>query len=138
MEQTTKEKGDIGLHQIMADMVKKGYNIFVSTSEYLPFDFIAYKDGKCIRVEAKYSTAKDGAIRVDLTSGGANAAGTYFKNTDKSQIDLVAVYCPSADKCYYVDPNSMLQKIKLRLRKSRSNNQSNIHMAEDYTEIPER
>lgn len=138
MEQTTKEKGDIGLHQIMADMAGRGYNIFISTSEYLPFDFIAYKYGNCIRVEAKYVSAKDAEINIDLRSSGANATGTYNKDADKNQIDLIAVYCPDTDTCYYVDPNNMQQHFALRLAQSKGRNQHEQHMAEDYTEIPER
>lgn len=52
----TKDKGDLAAARVIADLVEKEYSIFVPVvTEHAPFDLIAYKDGKCYRIQAKYS-----------------------------------------------------------------------------------
>ena len=90
----TKDKGDIALMKTTLDLTLKGYNIFLPVSEHLPFDFIAYKDGKCYRMQAKYSTLGN----VNKTTYSGDGTKNYYKEDD---FDYYAVYLPEIDKCIY-------------------------------------
>ena len=74
----TKDKGDIALMKTTLDLTLKGYNIFLPVSEHLPFDFIAYKDGKCYRIQAKYSTNGN----ANKTTYSGNKTKSYYKEDD--------------------------------------------------------
>lgn len=55
----TKDKGDLAAAKVIADLVEKEYSVFVPVvTEHTPFDLIAYKDGKCYRIQAKYLTGR--------------------------------------------------------------------------------
>jgi hypothetical protein len=59
----TKDKGDIAAAKAIADLVDKGYSVFTPVvCEHLPFDLIAYKDGQCYRIQAKYNS--NGAVKI--------------------------------------------------------------------------
>ena len=90
----TKDKGDIALMKTTLDLTLKGYNIFLPISEHLPFDFIAYKDTRSYRMQAKYSSA--GKVNNSTYSGDKTTK--HYKEDD---FDYYAVYLPEIDKCIY-------------------------------------
>ena len=90
----TKDKGDIALMKTTLDLTLKGYNIFLPISEHLPFDFIAYKDGKCYRMQAKYTTG--GQVKNTTYSGDKSV--NHYKDDD---FDYYAAYLPEVDQCIY-------------------------------------
>jgi hypothetical protein len=90
----TKDKGDIALMKTTLDLTLKGYNIFLPISEHLPFDFIAYKDGKCFRIQAKYSSAG----KVNNTTYSGDKTKNYYNEDD---FDYYAVYLSEIDTCIY-------------------------------------
>ena len=90
----TKDEGDIALMKTTLDLTLKGYNIFLPISEHLPFDFIAYKDGKCFRMQAKYSSG--GKVNNSTYSG--NKTTKHYGSDD---FDYYAVYLPEIDQCIY-------------------------------------
>jgi hypothetical protein len=90
----TKDKGDIALMKTTLDLTLKGYNIFLPISEHLPFDFIAYKDGKCYRMQAKYTAG--GQVKNTTYSGDKSV--NHYKDDD---FDYYAAYLPEVDKCIY-------------------------------------
>ena len=90
----TKDKGDIALMKTTLDLTLKGYNIFLPISEHLPFDFIAYKDGKCFRMQAKYTAG--GQVKNTTYSGDKSV--NHYKDDD---FDYYAAYLPEVDKCIY-------------------------------------
>lgn len=52
-----KSKAGIAATKAIAHLTTKDYSIFpVVVCERLPFDFIAYRDGKCYRIQAKYAS----------------------------------------------------------------------------------
>ena len=90
----TKDKGDIALMKTTLDLTLKGYNIFLPISEHLPFDFIAYKDGKCFRMQAKFTAG--GQVKNTTYSGDKSV--NHYKDDD---FDYYAAYLPEVDKCIY-------------------------------------
>jgi len=94
----TKNKGDIAATRAIADLTMKGYLIFTPVvCEHLPFDFIAYKEKKYYRIQAKYA----GDNRVINRTIWVDKNGTHQKKYEADDFDFYAVYLPDIDKVVY-------------------------------------
>lgn len=73
----TKEKGDIGVAMIIADLTKKGLKVMTLLSEHLPFDLVAYDEelDKFYKVQCKYKTSINEVLRLDLRSSYSSSKG---------------------------------------------------------------
>jgi hypothetical protein len=90
MKLKTSEKGDIGTTQVIADLTKKGFTIFVpAVTESLPFDIVAYKDGVFKRIQCKYS------------SDGAVCRGTHGKKYRDDDFEYYGIYLSDIDQVIY-------------------------------------
>ena|SRR5260221_472676 len=98
MAHHTKDKGDIATTQAIADLTKKGYTILTPTvSEHLPFDFIAYKDGKMFRIQSKFRSNGKASEKTSWTDKHGNHS-KYYNNSD---FDYYALYLPEIEKVVY-------------------------------------
>ena len=130
----TKEKGDLGVAKVFADLVSKGYYVFFSNSEHLPFDLVAYKDGKFLRVSVKYRTIrKNKTLFVVFSNSWNDKNGTHTVKIDKDDIDIVSVYCPDTDRCYYLNPKEFDSSVTLRITKPSKT--TRFHLIDDYLEL---
>ncbi|AFY32474.1 group I intron-associated PD-(D/E)XK endonuclease [Calothrix sp. PCC 7507] len=94
----TKDKGDLAAAKVIADLVEKEYSIFVPVvTEHAPFDLIAYKDGKCYRIQAKYSANNC----VSNRSTWADRNGNHQKKYQLNDFDFYGVYLPDLNKVVY-------------------------------------
>jgi hypothetical protein len=85
----TKDKGDIATTQAIADLTKKGYAILVpAVSEHLPFDFVAFKENKFYRIQAKYSS--DGRVKGQTSWNDKH--GTHIHKYGINDFDYYAIY----------------------------------------------
>lgn len=92
------EKGDLGVAKVIVDLIEKGYTPFRPiVCESLPFDLIAYKDGKSYRIQVKYSTE---GIAPAYTSW-ANLQGNHRKYYTEQDFEYFALYLPKIDKVIY-------------------------------------
>jgi len=135
-EHHTKNKGDLGVLKAQLDLYEKGYLILTPHTEHSPFDLVGYKNGKFLRIQVKYRTAKNGKIEVPFRTSWADKNGSHTQDYDKNEIDVMCVYCPDTDKCYYVNPQECNKTFNLRLSKPKNNQINGIHLAEDYLSIP--
>ncbi len=137
MNHPTKNKGDLGVLKAKVDLCLKGYLILLPLSEHSPFDLVAYKDKKFLRIQVKYrSLNAKGFLFVRFSSNFSTSKG-YFENPiDKTEIDLFCIYCPDTDKCYYFKPEQFKSTVNLRINETLNNQTKNIHLAEDYLDIP--
>lgn len=135
-EHHTKNKGDLGVLKAQLDLYEKGYLILIPQTEHSPFDLVGYKDGKFLRIQVKYRTSKDDKIEVPFKTCWADKNGTHTKDYDKNEIDVMCVYCPDTDKCYYVNPQECNKTFNLRLSPTKNNQKTGIHLAEDFLNIP--
>lgn len=131
----TKDKGDLGVAKVYADLVSKGFMVLFPATEHAPFDLVAY-DGRFLRVQVKYRSAPAGVISVRFRSMWSDRAGTHIKAMDKDAIDLVSVYCPETDSCYYLRPRNHRESVTLRITPSRNGQHAGVLLAERFREIP--
>lgn len=94
----TKNKGDIATAKAIADLTTKGYSVFTPVvCEHLAFDLIAYKEGNCYRIQAKYSADN----HVKNRTSWADKNGCHEKRYKPEDFDYYAVYLPDIDKVVY-------------------------------------
>jgi hypothetical protein len=58
MTHHTKDKGDLGVAKVHADLVGKGFTVLFPATEHAPFDLVAYAAGEFHRLQVKYRSAK--------------------------------------------------------------------------------
>lgn len=135
----TKQKGDLGVLKAQCDLHEQGFIILVPLSEHCPFDIVALKDGIFKRVQVKYRAAVEGKISVPLTTCWADINGIHRTRYENSEIDVICVYCPDTDKCYYMsvaEVSEMRSTFNLRVEIPKNNQRSGIRMADDYRRVP--
>ena len=116
----TKNKGDLGVAKAHADLTAQGFVVRFPATEHAPFDLVTYEDGSFQRIQVKYRTARAGAITAHFRSIWSDRHGTHVVPIDKSSTDLLCVYCPDSDECYYVHPEMHRQSVTLRITPSRN------------------
>lgn len=134
----TKTKGDLGVMAAAYDLTKKGFIVCNPMTEHAPFDLIAYANGQCLRIQVKYRAASKGVCFVRFYNFWADRHGVHSTKFDKSEVDLICVYCPDTDGCYYVDPRVHGESVCLRLAPSANNQRAGVSFADDFLVIPER
>ena len=133
----TKDKGDVGVAHAIADLADQGFVVLTALSEHAPFDLVAYRDGRFVRVQVKYRTlSTKGALEVQFRSTWSDARGTYVRPLDKSDVDVVCIYCPETGSCYYVDPRQFAKSVSLRVTPTRNGQQRHVLDAAAFRELP--
>ena len=125
----------MGVLKCKVDLHEKGYIILNPETEHAPFDVVAYKDNKFLRIQVKYRTVVDDCVEVKFRSSWNDKNGCHVQQIDKLDIDLICVFINETNKCYYVDPKKFNTGIKLRVRESK-NKHSESHYIENFLEIP--
>ena len=135
MEHLTKEKGDIGVACVIADLTKRGLDVAIPLSEHLPFDLIAISSArKMRRIQVKYRSIEGSVIRVKLANCASNSRGFYYKPIDRETIDAFAIYCPESEEIYYVPIGDVkaVKEFSLRIIPAKNNQRSGIRSASKY------
>ncbi len=134
----TKDKGDLGIAKVHADLVSQGFTVLFPATEHAPFALVAYAAGEFNRLQVKYRSARTGAIKVQFRSTWADRHGTHMTPMDKSAIDTVCIYCPETDECYYVRPDIYGTSVTLRVAPSKNGQQAGVLDAASFRELPHR
>lgn len=132
----TKTKGDIGVLKAKLDLLLKGYLICNPETEHAPFDIVIYKDNSFLRVQVKYRAKVKDTITFNSRTCWADKNGSHNRPYDKNQIDIICIYCPDDDRCYYLDMNSFKDSITLRFSATKNNQNKGVNFARDFMEIP--
>ena len=133
----TKQKGDLGVLKAQLDLFEQGFIILNPMTEHAPFDLVAYKDRKFLKIQVKYkSVDKTGSITVHFRSCWADKKGTHMQPVDKSEVDIYCVYCPDTDECYYFNPAEFNRSVTLRVEMPKNNQSKNVKLVADYRRVP--
>lgn len=130
----TNKKGDIGLANVITDVIEKGFFVFLPFSDSTEVDLIvADKDMKIKKLQVKYRAMnKLGAIEI-VTSTSVNRKTVPV---DLSKIDIWAIYCPDTKEIYYIESQKLIGKksMKFRFTQPKLKNPS-VHFAKDYLDF---
>lgn len=135
----TKNKGDLGVLHAQLDLARRGYMVLLPLTEHAPFDLVAYKEDRFLRVQVKYRSAKNGCVSLRLASFWADRHGVHAVAVDRTALDLFCVYCPDTDRCYYVDVQSCppgKALLCIRVQPTRNAQSKRIRWAKDFEDIP--
>ena len=132
----TKDKGDLGTAKAHADLVERGFMVLFPATEHAEFDLVAYRDGTFHRIQVKYRSARYGTVSVRFRSVWADRHGTHMKPSDKAEVDILCVYCPETDECYYLRPSDHRQSVTLRVTPSRNGQAHGVRHASSYRAFP--
>ena len=103
MRHHTKDKGDLAVGQVIADLIGQGIQVCLPISEHLPFDLVAVSSlEELARVQVKYVTVKEGVLRLRLQSSHSDRHGTHHSRVRLNAIDAFALFCPESRKVYYI------------------------------------
>ena len=133
----TKDKGDLGVAKAHADLVGQGFVVLFPATEHAEFDLVAYKGARFHRVQMKYRSIYRGALTVQFRSVWADRNGTHIKASDKAAVDILGIYCPETDKCYYVRPADHASSVSLRVVPTSNGQVRNVLPAESFRTFPE-
>lgn len=109
----TKKKGDLAELKVACDLVERGYQVAIPFGEDADFDLLA----RC--------------SSSSLTNGKVKRIKRYTGET----IDLLAVYDPTTDACYYVPAEELgwgRRQLVLRISDPRNNQRQRIRFANEY------
>ncbi|MCX2714929.1 group I intron-associated PD-(D/E)XK endonuclease [Mycolicibacterium sp. J2] len=134
----TKDKGDLGVAKAYADLVAKGFDVLFPTTEHAPFDLVAYADGIFHRVQVKYRAMKAGVVAVKLTSNWSDRHGVHSSPIDKNAVDVLCIYCPDTDECYYIRLADHNASVALRITPAKNGQQKRILDAAAFREVPDK
>ena len=140
MRHHTKDKGDIGLACVIADLIKHDIQVALPISEHLPFDLIAiHAKGTPLKVSVKYRVMRaSGTVRVEARSVWNDRNGTHHRRHSPGDYDVVGIYCPDTDECYYVLASELSPSGKtLRITDAGNNQINGIALARWFVD-PER
>jgi hypothetical protein len=129
----TKDKGDLAVFKAQADLAAQGFTILLPLTEHAPFDLVIYKNRAFRRVQVRYrACSKKGCLDVRLRSIWSDRHGVHRVLMDKSEVDLVCVYCPDTDECYYFDPAQVGVSLSLRITRAQNGQKKRINEASAY------
>ena len=134
MRHHTKDKGDIGVLKTQLDLTIQGWIISIPITEHAPFDLIATKDGISKTIQVKFRKVYKGGVEVNFRSCWSDKNGVHMKPVDKTAIDVMAIYCPETDECYYFDPKEFNKSVKFRVTETKNSN-SATKFAKDYKHL---
>lgn len=129
----TDQKGSIGLAKVLIDLTQKGFECYLPWQHSTATDLIVRKDGKCATVQVKYRHQVEECIVVMLRRMTLGNGKRKYHNS-KDGMDVLAIYCPETDKCYYVKTSEVGSSITLRFGKPKIMTKM-IRMADSYAEL---
>lgn len=132
----TKDKGDLALAKVHADLVERGGMVLLPLTEHAPFDLVAYMNGDFHRVQVKYRATSRGVLPVHFRSVWSDRHGVHAKPMPRHEVDVVAIYAPETNRCYYINPSDFGASVSLRLTPPKNGQTMNVYLAEDFTDMP--
>jgi hypothetical protein len=134
----SNSKGSIGQAFIAAHLLESGFNVLVPVQDGLPYDLVIERGGVYKRVQCKYRTAENGAVKVPKRNNDYRGVGTVVYC--KANVDAFAIYCPDNKQIYFVlieELDGISKHLCLRIDSPRNNQAKGVRLAVDYLN-PER
>lgn len=134
----TSDKGDLGTVSVMADLIRKGFDVCQPISSTLPFDLVILKNNVFYKVQVKYRKMVDGCVEFEMLRSIISDGKIVTRRIRPEEVDLYALYCPDTNQCYYIQAITVsnLQQVKFRMHPPKNNQLKGVKMAKDYLEVP--
>lgn len=106
--------------KVLTDLVFRGFDVFSSTTGKTPFDLVAHKDGKLLKIQVKSVSkqGRDGNYEVGLKSVKHNKTRNLHVPLNPNSCDILAIYVLELDKICYLNPKTLTSFNSIRLRQT--------------------
>jgi prevent-host-death family protein len=134
-EHNPNHKGNVAELAIAKEAASLGLSVFAPLTEHERYDLVIGVAGRLLRVQCKWGAHKGDVICVRVGSCSHSPTQGYLRSTyDRSEIDVVAVYCGDLNRCYLlpVDLIAGQGAIHLRLAPARNNQRAALNLAVNY------
>ncbi len=131
---TPDQKGTIAETAIIASAVRLGTDVYKPVNDGLRCDLIFGAGDALLRVQCKWAAPRGDVIVITCQSSRRTRDGYLRRTCTADEVDLIAAYCASIDRCYAIPPELFVGHAAawLRLAPTRNNQQIGIRWAEDY------
>jgi hypothetical protein len=131
----TNAKGEVGEAIILADLQRQGHGVAIPFGHDLPYDLIVIlkEDGSLERVQCKYTTSNGRVVVARVMSNSAWVTHRYTKD----EVDWIAVYDATDDRCLYI-PSAVWDgqiAVSLRLVPTTNGQRKGIRFADDFAQL---
>jgi hypothetical protein len=117
----TSQQGTIGETKVIHELALKGYPIFKEIGNHSKTDLIAIVNNRCIKIQVKVGTQKDGYVTIRLFGTGKYNGKIRYVYT-KNDFDVLAVYISTIDKVVFLNWNDIKDSKSVTLRYDIQNN----------------
>jgi hypothetical protein len=131
---TTDQKGSIAEWAIVLSALKLGVDVYRPVAEGGRTDLVLDLESKLWRVQCKWAECRRNVIPVRCYSSRRTRDGLTRRIYEPSEIDAMAVYCPTLDRCYFVplEQFGRRSQIQLRVGPALNRQEAGINWAKDY------
>ena len=131
---TTSEKGAWAEAEILAAAVRMKLFVLRPVSEGGRYDLAIDLEPRILRVQCKWGSRKGDILAVRTSTSRCTPHGYVRTTYTRDEIDAIAIFAPSLDRCYLVPIEEIegLSYVHLRLAPSRNNQELGIRWAADY------
>jgi prevent-host-death family protein len=129
------EKGNVAELAIATEAARLGLSVLKPLTEHDRYDLVLGIAGELLRVQCKWAAPERGIIRVRVRSSYHSPTRAHVVSTyDRSQVDLLAVYCGELRRSYLlpVDLFEDRKVLHLRLDVARNNQRAALNWAAQY------
>jgi hypothetical protein len=131
----TNQKGELGEARVLADLMQQGHRVAIPFGHDVPFDLVVIRreTGNLERVQVKYTTSDRRSVRAVIRSSSAWVSRPYGPD----EVDWIAVYDSTTDRCYYLPAREWQgrQDLTLRLAEPLNGQSSGIRWARDFRQL---
>jgi len=129
----TKQKGDIGVAQVLSNLLSKGFSVSLPWGDSNPYDLIV-DTGKLWRIQVKSTSRRKNGVLIVKVGSITTKNGKYqLRSHGLDPIDFLIAYDSTDHNCYVLPKNIWRDikggQISLRLLPSRNKQKKKIHNA---------
>jgi len=130
---------DVGIRTeatIVAELLKRGYQILVPHSQNQRYDLVLDVDGVFMRVQCKTGRLRNGCVEFSAQSIRVNTKRTVRRDY-RDQVEVFMVHCPETGGIYAIPVEEATRtNCTLRIEPTANCQDKGIRWARDY-ELPE-
>lgn len=137
MKLTPNAKGAIGEQLVTADLLRQGFDVFVSVADTSRSDLIALAEKQVIRIQVKTSSVKNGVVKLSLRKTCLNPKYNYTYR--KGDFDVVALVIAETGRIAYVSLAAALKCgniLNLRVEPAKNKQKRHIRNFSDFSTLP--
>ncbi len=131
----TSDKGSIAELAIAKEAVRLGLQVLKPLTEHGRYDLALDLGARILRVQCKWGSRKGDVIHARISSSYHSPTRGYVKSTyDEKEIDAIAIYCESLDRCYLlpIAAFSGQTMVNLRIGEPQNGQRAALNWATDF------